>query len=266
MKLYRFPQIALAFLLFAGLLLTGCDAVSDTQSENATVVEAAFGGLWHRAEGAGELSLNEKGHLLLKGQGAKGLLIDTKGHPGVDLIFEPISIEQGGELTVDFVSEEASSQLARLFHRVLDGEQERRVSQIEVDLSGINSTGMMVNFYQEDRLLYQAKYNKIAMRNPVATTEDGPTSFHYVNENGVTKIVWDYEENTGGTADVVPAGTKDPLAVSHVVVTPIHPGQPDWGGKITGIRLEAEGVEEVVMKRAGVRKAGLGLGSLFVKE
>jgi hypothetical protein len=254
--LWKRPVAGL-LLALAGplLLLTGCTNVDDpavgAEAPGDQVV--LLSGRTHVAEAGSAIALDAAGRLQVTGSDVKAIFIRTQGDARADFHFQPVGVGPGGLFAAEIVGREAGRTvtLARVVHRATASTPAGMSKRIEADMSGMGASLITAQFYNDGRLLSRqenlaAEANRTVI---IGTTLADPTSYHYVREGGVTRVIVDYDKDKPGA--VTPPDGTGPLLCTHIELIPVwhSSGRLASAASISGVRLAGTRTSDITITR-----------------
>jgi len=132
---------------------------------------------------------------------------DTDFFTKADLLFEPINLSEGETFSIDLIDDDFDSYVARITHREGSSGQQR----VSASFNAINPSSVTLRCRSEDRIVQKQDITRRFTQllkstgSKVATSDDEPDSYHYI-DNGETTIVevdYDVEDSKSTT----PMGT-----------------------------------------------------------
>ncbi len=234
---------ALAFVFLALMVWSGCDTV-ETKERRSTTIERQ--GITYHAVGDAVLSLGPGGepHVVSRAPGS-GVLIETAGYRRGNLFFRPVTIGAGGAFSMALVSTGGKPLARVLQYRPTRDE----VYHLAVDLSGLGAEAFTLVLRDEDRVVYRKEGIRLRSDTTVAaTTDEEPTSYHYIEDGDDIIIEVDYEnaeQDQLQKASVTPVFGEETEAfqVTHVAFIP--EGRRLLSPQIAGVRMT--GVQEIAI-------------------
>lgn len=112
-----------------------------------------------------------------------------------DLLFEPVDLSEGETFSIDLIDDEVDDYIARITHEEVAGGQQR----VSASFNAINPTSVTLRCRSDGRIVQKQDVTRQFTRllkttnSKVATSDDEPDSYHYVDRGETTIVEVDYD-------------------------------------------------------------------------
>lgn len=247
-----------SFVAFACLLIVlvihGCDTMVPAIDEPARAPNSILADADRYTVEQDTSFLPQQSEPSALGEGA--LFFELRGFLKADFFFEPVEIYTGGQLAVTLLGTPPGQRgTVYSLARMTQWRNSNGVQGLDVDVSGLGTREVAVEFYHKEELVYEIDQIEAA-NEPIYIgapgSEVGPSSWHFEKEcdpSGCTiVIVYDYELNSGGAIVFFPVTDPDRTVIcSHIRVKPINPSNTSFS--IQGVEFGGENRGSILFRQ-----------------
>jgi hypothetical protein len=225
-------------ILVVGVLLAACSTnlLDESSRSSEEVSIRALGNSLIRTLVDGNI------HVTI-GPEVSGVVIETYRKTSGDVVFSPSRVSESGFLSASLLMADSDEPLATVTHRRLAAGN----YAVDLDARGYGVDGLLLECLLNGRLHGTGEVSGITDEEiSLGSSSDEVTSWHFVVEDDVIKLVFDYETAPEGSSMLTFDSLEEEMACSHVQLTPSGP-MPERA--VRAIELSGSGFSDLVLHR-----------------